>query len=459
MTKEYPRILIVGNYFEKRSGGGITLSNLFYGWDKSKIAVVASEISDPDFSLCENIYSLGSKEIVREFPFNARVGNHEIKSGPLPVKLSTGRSFAKTSIKESKFKETQNYLLQITGQIHRRRKFVISHELLNWIEVFSPEVIYSQLSSLELIRFMQILSNRLQIPTVFHFMDDWPVAITKKQINFFKLYWKRTIDKELRILLANSSMLMSICQSMSEAFRERYSLNFIPFHNPIEIDEWLHYSKKDWKINDTFKILYTGRIGTANNNSLNFIAKAINQINQTDLTVQFDIYTPDVNSAAASKMKAYKGIYIKGTLPHSEMPSLLSGYDLLLLPLDFDKQGISFAQYSMPTKASEYMISGTPVLVFASMKTALAQYATTDKWAFVVTQHESATLISEIKRIIGDESARSFTAKRAIQVAINNENAESVRENFRQGMISAITNKVMNPQFIHSIQINTFNQN
>jgi hypothetical protein len=90
--------------------------------------------------------------------------------------------------------------------------------------------------------------------------------------------------------------------------------------------------------------------------------------------------------------------------------------------------------------------------VFASMKTALAQYATTDKWAFVVTQNESATLINEIKRIMGDEPARSFTAKRAIQVAIKNENAKSVRENFRQSMISAITNKVMNPQFIHSIQ-------
>jgi len=441
MTKEYPKVLIVGNYFEKRTGGGITLSNLFWGWDKNKIAVIASEISDPDFSLCENIYRLGSKEIVREFPFNSRLGNQHINSGQLPVKHSVSGKSSNDSIKESKLKETQNYLLHVTGQIHRRRKFIISSELLNWIEEFSPDVIYSQLSSLELIRFMEILNARLRIPTVYHFMDDWPIAITKRQKSFFKLYWRKTIEKELHGILSKSSLLMSICQSMSVAFQERYKLSFIPFHNPIETDDWLPFSKNNWKVNGTFKILYTGRIGTANNNSLHFIAKAINQINQDEVKIRFDIFTLDVNSTAASLMKTYKGIDIKGTLPHSEMPALLSGYDLLLLPLDFDKQGISFAQYSMPTKASEYMISGTPVLVFASMQTALAQYATSDNWAFVVSEYEPEVLKAEIKHIMSDENARSSTAKRAIQVAINNENAKTVRENFRSCFVEAKKSK------------------
>lgn len=441
MIKEYPKVLIVGNYFEKRTGGGITLSNLFWGWDKNNIAVIASEISDPDFSLCENIYRLGSKEIVREFPFNTRLGDHDAESGQLPVKQSVNRENAKEELKESKLKQTQNYLLHLTGQIHRRRRFIASDELIAWIKEFSPDVIYSQLSSLELIRFMEVLTDRLRIPTVYHFMDDWPVAITKRQKSLFKFYWRRTIDKELRGILSKSSLLMSICQPMSTAFQKRYKLSFIPFHNPIETDNWLPFSKNSWKVNGSFKILYTGRIGTANNDSLNFIAKAVNQLNLEEEKIHLDIFTLDVNSPAANLMKTYKGINIKGTLPHSEMPALLSEYDLLLLPLDFDKQGISFAQYSMPTKASEYMISGTPVLVFASMKTALAQYATSDKWAFVVSEYNSDVLMAELKYIMSDENARSTKGQRAIQVAIKNENAKTVRENFRQQMILAQNSK------------------
>ena len=34
----YPKVLIIGQYFHTESGGGITMTNLFKGWDKEKIA-------------------------------------------------------------------------------------------------------------------------------------------------------------------------------------------------------------------------------------------------------------------------------------------------------------------------------------------------------------------------------------------------------------------------------------
>jgi hypothetical protein len=34
-----PKVLIIGQPFNNDTGGGITLSNLFSGWDKDKIAV------------------------------------------------------------------------------------------------------------------------------------------------------------------------------------------------------------------------------------------------------------------------------------------------------------------------------------------------------------------------------------------------------------------------------------
>ena len=45
----YPKVLIIGQYFHTESGGGITMTNLFKGWDKEKIASAAENIYDPDF--------------------------------------------------------------------------------------------------------------------------------------------------------------------------------------------------------------------------------------------------------------------------------------------------------------------------------------------------------------------------------------------------------------------------
>lgn len=69
-TTYYPKILIVGQSFNLQSGGGITLTNLFYGWDKNNIAVAAETIGNPGFEVCKKYYQLGSLEIGRRFPFN-----------------------------------------------------------------------------------------------------------------------------------------------------------------------------------------------------------------------------------------------------------------------------------------------------------------------------------------------------------------------------------------------------
>lgn len=37
---DYPRVLIVGQAFNLSAGGGITLSNLFAGWPKDRMATI-----------------------------------------------------------------------------------------------------------------------------------------------------------------------------------------------------------------------------------------------------------------------------------------------------------------------------------------------------------------------------------------------------------------------------------
>src|SRR6185312_7324518 len=126
MTEIYPRVLIVGQYFNTNSGGGITMSNLFDGWDKEKIAVAAENKS--------------------QFPFNLnKLGLHR-KSGLLNKNEQTVASFAFHGSKKKSYKSFYENFLSYTGLRHYRHRYEISNQFLNWIEQFSPDIIYSQLS-------------------------------------------------------------------------------------------------------------------------------------------------------------------------------------------------------------------------------------------------------------------------------------------------------------------------
>lgn len=430
---KYPKALIIGQSFHLRSGGGITLSNLFYGWDKNSIAVAAAFIDNPSFEVCENYYQLGSREFETRFPFNLNPWSNTIESGAINRRGLSDSISSMTNKKNIIIRIVYERFLAVTGLIHYKRKFKISSKFLSWIKEFSPDLIYSQLSSLEQIRIVNSLHRKLNLPMAIHIMDDWPQIIGKEY--FPGIIWQKVINKEFCNLLSTAEALFSISEAMSEEYMRRYGLKFIPFHNPIVIDNWLPYSKIRWEIEGVFKILYTGRIGRANGKAIIYMANIVNEMNLKENKIRLDIFTPDYNTKDAASITNLRGVHLEKTIPYAKMPALLPSYDLLFLPLDFDKNGIRFAQFSMPTKASEYMISGTPILVFADKKTALAKYAIRDSWAYVVTENNKMILTEAINELFSNYSLRKKLSIKAREVVIQNEDAKIVRENFRKTLL------------------------
>jgi glycosyltransferase involved in cell wall biosynthesis len=92
----------------------------------------------------------------------------------------------------------------------------------------------------------------------------------------------------------------------------------------------------------------------------------------------------------------------------------------------------------MPTKAPEFMISGTPVIMFGPEETALVQDAIQNKWAKVVTENNIQLLADAVKELLGDPFLRRQTAQNAIRLAETNFNSVKIRSDFRN-IISSIT--------------------
>lgn len=428
----YPKVLIVGQQFNKKSGAGITLTNLFYGWDKNNIAVAASEIYNPDFSVCDKYYLIGDREIERGFPFNLKFSEENQKSR-IVLNSSVQNDLNIPKQTESKLGKIKDQLLFLTGQIHRRRKFVISNEFLIWMNEFSPDIIYSQLSTLELIHFISRLKEYLNKPLVIHLMDDWPKTISNSQKGLFQIYWNRLIDKELRKLFDKADVLLSISEAMSEEYIKRYGKVFLPFHNPIDVKNWTSSIKKKYSRKDTFIVLYAGRIGTGLQNCLLSFANAVqNQVNK-GRKIEFHIQSGS-DHPVLKELDKIECVKFRNQVPYDQLPHVFSEADLLLLPNDFDQKSVSFLRYSMPTKASEYMVSGTPILVFSSSETAVAKHALKYDWAYVVSENSNEKIELAITNLYEDEDLRRNLGCRAKEYAIMHFESEQIRKKFKNSI-------------------------
>jgi len=427
----YPKILIVGQYFNRATGGGITMTNLFKDWNKENIAVAAQDIYNPTFEVCNEYYQLGSLEIKRRFPFNLNRWGKHIKSGQIDVPKISLTSSPNNTVKKSLLKKTYLGLLHFTGLYHYKTRYTISNEFLKWVKDYSPDIIYSQLSTIELIDFVTELNGILNVPVAIHIMDDWPLTISKKGI--FQSYWKKTIDKKFRSLLKDSKFFLSISEAMSKEYHNRYGYHFIPFHNPIDLNFWGLHSKSNYEFHGRLKILYAGRIGPGIKNCFFEISAAIKNLVSKGLKIEFHIQSTS-HDPILDELAKYNFIKLKPPVAYHELPEIFANADLLLLPNDFDSRSISFLKYSMPTKASEYMISGTPILLYSSTKTAVTSHALKYKWAYIVSEPNKKLLETAIEELYNNKELRNKLGSVAREYAINNYNGVMIREQFKKAL-------------------------
>jgi glycosyltransferase involved in cell wall biosynthesis len=433
-----PKVLIINQPFNSNTGGGITLSNLFGNWDREKLAVACSGYllaEDMDPKLCNNYYQLGSKERKWIFPFNLL--SQKYYSGAINIK-DKATSKDKVVVKKSKLrvKLITNYMLPIfdfMGFSHFQAKTKLSSSFCKWLDDFNPNVIYVQASTRESILFCIAVHEYLKRPMVFHMMDDWPTLIGVR--GALKKFWKRKIDKEFRLLLDRADLLMGISDYMCEDYNKRYGKKFVTFHNPINLGFWKKAQRHNYELAKSPTLLYAGRIGLGIDKSLRNIAEAVKRLNKelhTDL--KFIIQTQD----DPIWIKNFKNVERQDFVAYEELPSVFAQADILILPYDFSPESLSFIKYSMPTKAPEYMASGTPIIVFAPEETAIVRNARKYNWARIITENSIKAVSIGIKEMIESRELRQQYAKNAILMAEKNYNSTKVTTKFRNEICSTL---------------------
>ncbi len=436
-----PKVLIIGQSFDKRSGGGITLSNLFAGWDQDKLAVACTPhlIKNSDSKICKNYYQLGEKEhkwmfpfqyLQKKFPSGKIVFDKEKENKKVSKRSGNGKINVRSNVVDKWFLP----FLKYTGLIHALTKINLSKEFRTWLHDFEPDIIYAQGQDRQRILFALLLEQYLKKPLIFHIVDDWPLTISDK--GPFKKFWHNKIDQDLKTLFNKASLLMCISDEMGKAYKIRYNKDFITFHNPIDIQFWKASQKQNYELNESPVVLYAGKISLGVESSLELIAKAIETVNKKHkIRLRFILQTKEIPAWAAD----YSFVEHKSFVAYDDLPKVFSGVDFLVMPYDFSERSINYVKYSMPTKAPEYMISGTPILVFAPEVTAIVKYAKKNGWAYTVTENNSDSLATSLECLILHKPIRCEIAENAKKTAENNHSSLVIRSNFEAAITSLIS--------------------
>ncbi len=436
-----PKILIFGQPLNNVTGGGITLTNLFRGWPIDKIAGMYVNYGPNRLAtdVCQMYYQLGKEEHKWRFPLN--IVKKTYPSGSRSEVSEEGKSITNSKAGLNLFASSYLYLLlRWFGLNNCNSLIALSPKLKKWLFQYKPEILYLQVSTREGILFANQLIDYLKIPSAIHMMDDWPSTISEH--GPFKKYWKTKIDKELRQLLDRVDLHLSISDAMSGEYFKRYQKSFTAFHNPVEIAPYSTPRGQRIQLN-SFRILYLGRIGTANKESIILFARVISQLKIDKLKVELEIYTKDADVPDLKQIRTYDNVKIKPPVPYETVPGLLKEFDLLFLPLDFTVTGLKFAQFSIPTKATEYMLSGTPVFVLAPEETAVSKLFKKNSCGYCVTSADKEEIKKGIRFLISNEEYRKQISINAVNLVKEKFDAVTIRQKF-QNMLLELSEKKTN---------------
>ena len=312
-------------------------------------------------------------------------------------------------------------------------KGILSKDLINFIDNFKPDLIYTILGTSYIMDIVKNVSKLYNIPFTIHIMDDWINGNYNKGILFF--IEKYRVNKKFNFLLNKANCLISISDAMKIRFEKLYNKHFYVFQNTVDIEKFCY--KKTNK-NHIPKIIYFGSIFKYSQSAtLKSICKSIINLNNNGFNIIFEIYTNKDHSELLSEFKYSKYIIFHSLITNdSEYFKTLNSADILVLPTNFDSNSIKHIGLSMPTKLPSYLISGTPILVIGSIVTAQVKYAKKYNFAYIVNNDLIDNIMNSIKFLLENTELSNSLVQNAFNTASKNHNHNTVRKEFQNLFIN-----------------------
>jgi len=428
-SRGFPRVLFVTTFaFNTMNGGGVTFSNLFRGWPKDRLATVHNDPLPTSDDVCNLYFRLGPDELRRWGPLEWLAPSH--RAGGTGAAASDAAAPVSRSM-------LQRIRAQVFGSgVPETAR--LSPALEQFIAAFRPELIYTTLGGQGMVDLVEAIRARFPLPVVVHLMDDWRDTIYG---DGWLSGWQRDrLNRKITKLMRVASARMGICTEMTERLARDFGLPFSAFQNCVDAARLSAFARGDLTPGAQPRMVYAGSLlPFAQAEAVVEAATAVAALARQGVDIRFDIFAPP-GAVAPYRDRLALGPAVR-VLPLFERWEdyyrNIVDADILLLPVNFDATTLRFIRYSMPTKIPEYLMSGTPVLVYGPEGVAQVDYARREGWGHVVSQQGVASLAAGIRELLTDEALRKRVTTRGRALAMERHEATKVRAEFQDTLKAA----------------------
>jgi hypothetical protein len=407
----FPNVLILNCTFDSL-GSGITIQNLFRTWPKTKLGNAHAEIIKNE--VCSTYFQIGDRA-------SSSHGRKEmIKNQVVDLNSYKNNFVKKLTIGFKKHLELKHII----------NKKSVDEKFIDWVKSNKFDMVYFVLFEARDIPFLLEFKKKINLPIATHIFDNW---VEHNRFGFFRNVFAPFLLKDFKKAINASDICLAISREMKNAYQKKFKKKFYVFHNPSED----FFKRRDQKPKrDYYTITFVGTIGEHNYDIFEKIGLAIETLKSQKILVKLKFIGYIRKAYIHEKIKKISSLRICTPMNNKDIANELVNSDILLLPLSFEASQKDYIKYSMPTKTSEYMASGVPVLVLAPEDYSLTKYALKEKWAQVLTNCNVDELSNTIRNLCCDYKLKKYYQKQSRKIFLSHHKVEYVSEKLRKVFVS-----------------------
>jgi glycosyltransferase involved in cell wall biosynthesis len=150
------------------------------------------------------------------------------------------------------------------------------------------------------------------------------------------------------------------------------------------------------------RIIYAGNGAGAMEDSLDLLVEFIKQQTPIDDTAsewELHLYIPANKEWIGPKGWNHPRIKLQGWVDQEKLRSAISQSDVLFLPFSFSEGERGATQGSFPSKTSDYLASGKPILILAPAYSTIVRYAREYECAEIVDQPDLKLIAQALQHL------------------------------------------------------------
>lgn len=400
--------------------GSNTMSELFRGYDRDKLAClyIRAKISDSD--TCNHYFHINEDKVLKSIYSKKIKTGEEYFTGSI---IPNSEEAIKEKERYNKYKRKKNWFYLFAREFVWLLGHWRSRELDDFIDSFDPDVLVCPIESyIHFNRINEYIIKRKH-PKVVGFLwdDNFTYKQHPNQIGYLIHRW--WLRHSVRRLVRCCDSVVALSPKMKEEADREFGIDCVLLTKPI----FNQPEYKKYEPSHPIHILYTGNLYVNRDNTLACVVDAIRQVNKDGQVVILDVYTStEIKPELEHRIKVDGCCVVHPPINQTDVLKLQKETDILLFIEDLHSKTGGDARLSFSTKITDYFCAGKCIWAVGNSQTSAMDYL--QKKDAAICALEEKDIIKSLSRIVSEKESILEYSHKAWQCGRDFHNSEMIQD-------------------------------